>query len=110
MKLLLHQDLNCVTCFCGEIVYGSHCCDVKLEGVKIEQCENSCDLCKKERQRQNYEEQRWWKDRDGYLHCGYCGEKMNDDVICSSCFCFECHEEKDDKEEDYCEKCYKSVK
>ena len=107
MKLLLHRELNCVTCFCGKVVYYSHCCDIRAgDNIQIEQCEYSCIVCEEERERQRYEAERWWKDRDGYLHCGSCGEKMSDD-ICTSCFCIECHDEKDDEVEEYCEKCLK---
>ena len=36
--------------------------------------------------RDEYNEERWATERDGYLICGTCYDKLSDE-ICTNCFC-----------------------
>ena len=52
----------------------------------VEECSKCCEQIK----RDEYNEERWVTDRDGYLICGTCYEKLSGE-ICTNCFCKICY-------------------
>ena len=72
----------------------------KIQGKTIfstystDECSKCCDQIK----RDEYIEERWAADREGYLICGTCYDKLSDE-ICTNCFCKICYTTVDE----YCE-------
>ena len=54
--------------------------------------EENCNLCQDKIYRDEYNEQRWATDRDGYLVCRTCYEKLGaDNEICEKIFYISCY-------------------
>ena len=47
---------------------------------------DGCSKCCDQMKRDEYNEERWATERDGYLICGTCYDKLSDE-ICTNCFC-----------------------
>ena len=74
--------------FCG-FVGTSHKCEEEIRGkvIFVNCSKENCNLCQDKISRDEYNEQRWATDRDGYLVCGTCYDKLGaDNEMCENCF------------------------
>ena len=91
IQIIVHKKLKAIQCFCG-FVGVNHQCEKKIDGKIIfrecytEECSKCCDQIR----RDECNEERWATDRDGYLICGTCYEKLSSE-ICTNCFCKICY-------------------
>ena len=91
IQIIIHKKLNAIQCFCG-FVSVNHKCKEKIQGkiifreCNVNDCTKFCDQIR----RDEYNEERWATDRDGYLVCGICYEKLSSE-ICTDCFCKVCY-------------------
>ena len=99
IQIIFHKKLNAIQCFCG-FTGINHQCQKTIQG-KVIFCscsEEECSKCQDKIKRDKYNEERWSTDRDCYLVCGTCYEKISDE-ICTNCFCRICYAAL----EEYCE-------
>ena len=91
IQIIFHEKLNAIQCYCG-FIGKNHQCEKTIQGKIIFRCcsQECCSKCKDKIKREKYNEERWAKDRDGYLVCGTCYEKIPDE-ICTYCFCHVCY-------------------
>ena len=78
---MFHEKLNAIQCFCGFVG--------RITSVK-RQFKEKLSFAAVKIKRDKYNEERWSTDRDGYLVCGTCYEKISDE-ICTYCFCCVCY-------------------
>ena len=63
----------------------------KIRGkIIFRTCFDECSKCCEQIKRDEYNEERWATDRDGYLVCGTCYKKLSGE-ICTICFCKICY-------------------
>ena len=91
IQIIFHKKLNAIQCFCG-FVSRNHQCEKTIQGkIIFRSCsEEDCSKCQDKIKRDEYNEERWLTDRDSYLVCGTCYEKISDE-ICTYCFCCVCY-------------------
>lgn len=112
IQIIVHRELNSVTCTCGYTGL-NHECKFKIkEGIlSIKKCSNDCKLCEQELEKQEYHSRRWQTNNDGYIVCGICEEKIcGTSNVCTDCFCSNCYEERDfgddyDDDDNFCSNC-----
>ena len=93
IKITFHKKLNAAQCMCGS-VGTSHKCKEEIRGkiIFVNCSEENCNLCQDKISRDGYNEQRWATDRDGYLVCRTCYEKLGaDNEICEKFFYISCY-------------------
>lgn len=127
--IIIHRQIEAgskVTCFCGETIHTHgeeqhHECEEMFTGnIILKSCkgyyeflgenEEYCTVCKADVKLQEEEEERSYRDRDGYVRCWQCDKKLtigNSD--CPYCFCIKCRKLKEDDyelfDEDLCKEC-----
>ena len=87
-KIGFHEKLNAIQCVCGYI--GTfHECKEKIQGkiIFVRCSEENCSFCQDQIERNEYNELRWATDRDGYLVCRTCCDKLGTKEICENGFC-----------------------
>ena len=91
IQIIIHKKLNAIQCFCG-FVGVNHECKEKIQGkIIFRECNvNDYTKCCDQIRRDEYKEERRATDRDGYLICGTCYEKLSGE-ICTNCFCKLCY-------------------
>ena len=92
VKIVFHEKLNAIRCVCGYI--GTfHECKEKIQGkiIFVRCSEKNCSACQENIERDEYNMLRWGTDRDGYLVCGTCYDKLGTNEICENCFCRICY-------------------
>ena len=93
IKITFHEKLNAYQSMC-RFVGTSHEYKEEIRGkiIFVNRSEENCNLCQDKISRDGYNEQRWATDRDGYLVCGTCCDKLGaDNEICENCFCISCY-------------------
>ena len=91
IQIIFHEKLKAIQCFSG-FSGRNHQCEKTVNG-KVTFCnclEEYCSKCQGKIKRDEYNEERWSKNREGYLVCGTCYEKISDE-ICTNCFCRLCY-------------------
>ena len=92
IKIVFHEKLNAIQCICDFIGTTHECKEVIQRKIIFLKCsEESCSLCQDQIDRDEYNELRLTKDRDGYLVCGTCCEKIGTEKIRKYCFCRICY-------------------
>ena len=72
IQIIIHEKLNAIQCFCG-FVGRNHECEKIIQGkIIFRTCSDECSKCSEQIKRDEYNEERWATDRDGYLVCGTC--------------------------------------
>ena len=91
IQIIIHEKLNAIQCFCG-FVGKNHQCENTIKGkIIFRTCSaDECSKCYEQIKRDKYNEERWATDRDGYLICGTCYEKLSGET-CTNCFCKICY-------------------
>ena len=86
IQIIFQKKLKVIQCFCG-FTGINHQCQKTVQGkVIFRSCsEEECSECQDQIKRDEYNEERWSTDRDGYLVCGTCYEKISDEM-CTNCF------------------------
>ena len=99
IQIIFHKKVNAIQCFCG-FIGRNHQCEKIIQGkIIFRSCsEEDCSKCQDKIKRDKYNEERCSTDRDGYLVCRTCYEKISDE-ICTYCFCCVCYAAL----EEYCE-------
>ena len=87
-QIIFHEKLNVIQCFCG-FTSRNHQCQKAIQGkVIFHSCsEEECSKCQDKIKRDEYNEERQSTERDGYLVCGTCYEKISHE-ICFCCICY----------------------
>ena len=90
-QIIFHEKLNKIQCYCG-YVGRNHTYTQTIKGrIIFRTCsEDECNLCQDKIKRDEYNEETWSTDRDSYLVCGTCYNKIPDE-ICTACFCRVCY-------------------
>ena len=80
IKITFHKKSNAVQCICG-FIGTSHECKEEIRGkvIFVHCSEENCNLCQVKIDRDECNELRWATDRDGYLVCGTCYNKLGAD-------------------------------
>ena len=90
IQIIIHEKLNAIQCFCG-FIGRNHQFEKTIQGEIIFcACSEECSKCCEQIKRDEYNEEQWGTDRDGYLNCGSCYEKLSGE-ICTNCFCKICY-------------------
>ena len=80
IQIIVHEKLNAIQCFCG-FVARNHQCEKTIQGKIIFcTCSDECSKCCEQIKRDEYNEERWATDRDGYLICGTCYNKLSGEI------------------------------
>ena len=70
IQIIIHEKLDAIQCFCG-FVGGNHESEKIIQGKTIfRTCSDECSKCSEQIKRDEYNEERWPTDRDGYSVCG----------------------------------------
>lgn len=92
IKIIFYKKLNVIQCVCS---YNGtfHVCKGKIQGkiIFIKWSEENCSPCQEIIERDEYNMLRWATDRNGYLVCGTCYDKLGTSEICENCFCHICY-------------------
>ena len=98
IQIIIHEKLNAIPCFCG-FVGKNHQCEKTIHGkIIFRTCSDRCSKCCDRIKRDEYNKNRWATNRDGYLVCGRCYEKLSEE-ICTNRFCKICYKAFDE----YCD-------
>ena len=92
MKLNKHRfSDNGIECECGVTLSNSfHSCEKELP-IRLEICNDPCELCKIIGDQLAFRDVRWKKDGDGYIVCGECYVKLESDGdVFPDCLCIQC--------------------
>ena len=91
VKIVFHEKLKAIWCVCGYIST-FHKYKEKIQGkiIFVRCSEENCSACQENIERDEYNMWRWATDRDGYLACGTCYDKLGTKEICEKCFCRIC--------------------
>ena len=86
IQIIFHEKLNKIQCFC-EYIGKNHTCLQTIKGkIILRSCsQDECSKCQDKIRRDEYNEERWSTDRDGYLVWETCYTKISDE-ICTACF------------------------
>ncbi len=78
-----HEKYKITKCFCGKTLNAKHgICNSSGNIIEVKNCigiQNGCTICEKKNRKKKFWEQ-WDYNRDGYLVCYYCQEKLTGDA------------------------------
>ena len=95
--IFLHRKTREMSCFCG-YTGTYHKCKVSYDTeIRIDLCPDDCTICTEIEEKEEYDDERFYTNYDGYLVCAKCQDNIS--TICECCFCTECWEENHDGEE-----------
>ena len=92
IKIFFHEELNAIQCVCGYIgTFYEWKEEIQEKIIFVRYSEENCTVCQDQIEEDEYNELRWAPDRDGYLACGTCYDKLGTKEICENYFCRICY-------------------
>lgn len=79
ITLTYHEKHKLIKCLCGKTLNEKHgICNSSGKSIEVKTCPripHGCDICEKKNRKRKFWKQ-WHIDRDGYMVCLYCQQKL----------------------------------